>query len=275
MVSIAAVISLAIVQDARTTTSEAQSVAHELRQPRGHQVCRTSRGVEVCAFKPFDQWLPDWNGIAQQLRENIPAARRRETIIVQQLNIMELTKLDPRVLAAASSIPDDPQRESAVLIGFDHFDAYDHRFAYAASLAQHAVGLPYATAGSHNTCSASGQARGVIALWLAASAVDDGATKLAKAPAPPWMPAGYFDGEQQQTFVVPWRLESSYTTDTVVWERVDIALAHVLAKRPSSEVRALVSQHWDQLMSANGGRDAMRTVFGIELPQPSGGLEKC
>ncbi len=275
IMSIAAVISLAVVQDARTNASDARSVALELQQPRDHQVCRTSRGVEVCAFKPFDAWLPDWNDIAQGVRENIPAERRRDTVIIQQLNTMDLTKLDPRVLAATSSIPDDPQRESAVLIGFDRLESYDHRFAYAASLAEHAVGLPYATAGSHTTCTASGQARGVIALWLAASAVDEGVAKLAKTPAPPWMPAGYFHGDQQQTFVVPWRSESSYTTDTVVWEPVDIALAHVLAKRPVREVRALVSLHWDELLNPNHGRDVMRTVFGIELLQPSSGLEKC
>ncbi len=99
-----------------------------------------------------------------------------------------------------------------------------------------AVGLPPSPHGLDQRCSASGQARAVVALWLGAAATPDGARRLRRVVAEN-------DGASMLTFP-GW-------DDPPMWgarfAADDALVAAALAERPTGEVGAAVRAAWETL----------------------------
>jgi len=112
----------------------------------------------------------------------------------------------------------------------------------------------------------AGQARGVVALWLAARGLDpDAAIKLATA------------GRRGQRGTTPASADAfdrgfawpaSCETAPVVWSAQDLAAARALLGRPAGEVTSAVHRGWDRWRDPGTGTDALLAEMGLSPAGP-------
>jgi hypothetical protein len=118
-----------------------------------------------------------------------------------------------------------------------------------------AVGLPPAQAAASSPCQASGQARSVVALWLAGQATPGGKRGLAdigRASGPGTM-VDFGDSANQPSW-------------GVAYAKGDLALALALLDRPADDVARIVIESWDQLVNPATPSATLATLAG--LPEP-------
>ena len=112
----------------------------------------------------------------------------------------------------------------------------------------------------------AGQARGVVALWLAARGLDpDAAIELATA------------GRRGQRGATPASADAfdrgfawptSCETAPVVWSAQDLAAARALLGRPAAEVTSVVHRGWDRWRDLGTGTDALLAEVGLPPAGP-------
>lgn len=240
-------------QSRPVSTRDAARVASQINHPGAHQVCRVRSGIHACAYTEYRDSIAAWTAPAARVRAQLPATvRERRYEIVQRVSASGLRNLDAAVTnRLGASIPRAPYyawRDD----GIEHpgFGGDTSRWAYALWPAQSAVGLPMTTSvGRGLPCYAGGQARSIVALWLAAQAVDRGLGRSMLEP-PAKIDAA---GESWYSNRSPWALTrwaATWDTDVaapVAFARPDIAAARELLDRPSAEVRAALHANWELL----------------------------
>ena len=264
---------LALVQLQPISTATAGEIAREIRDPMSHEVCRSRGQLRACAYAPYDGFLDDWLSNAQRVFAAVPRGSRNALgplLMVQQLSAKKSAQLDPRIVRALRTLPaPSAATRSALLLGFNGLIGGHARFAHAAAVAQWAVGLPVPLP-RQAVCSASGQPRGVIALWLTVRAVG-GASRLDGSGNAAF--AVYGDNADNNpdpstaTDVVPWNEDYAHVESPVVWKGSDFAAARELLKRPDREVEAKLAAHWRELVDEHAaGPEVLRRIFDIDLP---------
>lgn len=173
------------------TDTQVAAMAERLTDPVAHQTCTDDGPVRLCADPENRVRLDAWRARVAAVRALVPAAvAARPLVVADRVPTVTgdgncapqpfLLGLHPRVAAlvtAARVWPDD----GAVHPGTDRFPCggRDTRgFFTAVQVAAWSVGLPPSPHHLDVRCTAPGQARSAVALWLGAAATPGGAGTL-------------------------------------------------------------------------------------------------
>jgi len=216
-------------------------------------VCEVRSAVRYCAPGDFRARFGQWEGPVKAVLRRTPAEVRDRGLVVsmRDLNVTSspdctptplLALLPPRVRAAvdpAAVWPADgavhPDREWP----WDEECTFtDHGVALTVQVGAWAVGLPPAQAAASSPCQASGQARSVVALWLAGQATPGGVRGLADIgrASGPGTTVDFGDSANQPSW-------------GVAYAKADLALALALLERPVDDVARIVTESWEQLVN--------------------------
>lgn len=175
----------------RTPPSGVSLIASYLGRPAAHQSCRTRAGATYCAYPAFLPWVSRWALPVEGVLAALPAAPPGRLVIRQLWSPGAGFSFDPGLTAAAAHHLDaigGTVFQSETTYGASayvattwghHGQAGNAQFALALQVARWAVGLPdryppgpHTPAFSipYQSCNATGQAREVVALWLAGQA---------------------------------------------------------------------------------------------------------
>jgi len=232
--------------------------------------CELRSAVRYCAPADFRVRFGQWEGPVEAVLGRAPAAVRDRGLVVsmRDLNVASnadctptplLRLLSPRVRAVvdpAAMWPADgavhPDREWP----WDEECTFtDHGVALTVQVGAWAVGLPPAQAATSSPCQASGQARSVVALWLAGQSAPGGAGGLADIgrASGPGATVDFGDSANQPSW-------------GVAYARGDLALALALLERPADEIGALVLDHWDRLVDPATPASDLASLAGLPPP---------
>jgi hypothetical protein len=196
--------------------------------------CQRYGGVGYCAFHGYAGWIARWRSAVEPVVAAVPAARRDGLPAVRQID-------NPHSI--------DPYRARDVVVP-THWGRWGRwaqrsRAELTAWYAAGAAHLPGAD-WTHlvdgqfvDACWAGGQPRAVVALWLAAQALPDGA-RLLGAHAISLYPARYGDA--------------------------DVAAARALLARPRAAVSAALDPLWPRLLSPAAPADLLTGLGAGTLP---------
>jgi hypothetical protein len=187
----------------RGVITEAQLAAFEA--PSAYD-CQRHGDVTYCAFHGYRGWIAHWRSAVEPVVTAVPASGRSGLPPVRQID-------DPHSI--------DPARPRAVLVhtqwgrwgGWADRSAADLTVGYAAG----AVGLP---GRGQLSCWGGGQPRTVVALWLAAQALPDGAARL-RARSIDLSPVAYGVAEAEAAAALLARPSADVTTALApIWSRL-------------------------------------------------------
>lgn len=194
--------------------------------------CEVYGGVRYCALPHYAGWIPLWQEAVEPVVRNLPAAAQRPT--VRQLGSSD----DGRPL-----VPGAPEIVTSTRWGRHGRWAEDSRTGMTVAYTTATTGLFRRGPGAFNyeasRCSGAGQHRTVVALWLLAQALPDGAQRLA---------------------------DGGLTLGRVRHDPADAQAATALLTRPHDEVAAFLSAHWTQIMDPAG---TALTPLGVTTKPPT------
>ncbi len=238
-------------------------ILSRLEEPDTYQVCQVHGGVTYCAHPREVAAIETWTGPVGSVLERVPADAVPADLEVRQRPTIEL--LD-------QAIPDGVRRPleadpTRVWIDDGHVhpsgwvDASyfgELRLAYQAASA--VVGLPVTWTAGTEQCLASGQARSVVALWLAGSASTGSTDSLRNlaAESAPGEPVHLDDTNIDTTSLV---LEHGSVLDPA---DLVAAVALVDLDLSAAQVHSLLSQHWDEVVDPATPADRVLAWAGAD-----------
>lgn len=251
------------------------NVGFDWPEAAANQVCSIAEGIEYCAFEFYADWIPRWQQTVAAVDAVFPVPLRRVMQRPPNIGFEEPGALEAPGLVISNTSWD---REGAVPV---------HQFDLALLVAHSAVGLPTTPQTRAYTpeeiesivkqnpgypgdlraqlksegpqpmsCSAIGQARIVVALWLAATALERGPLGLQEAldayPTSDSFRLGYQHFHNPPTSI----------------SRTDAELAQTLLGLPPTEVRARLESHWPQVIDPATTSTDLAGWFGLSAPVP-------
>jgi hypothetical protein len=254
---------------AATAATIVQTVEH----PQAIQACQQRGTVRYCYFPAYRPWLAGWATAVEPVLARLPAAARSRPVEVRQ-DIGELWQLGGLSQRTTSRLLSGRRWHvpGVIPVGMTWRTGRAGE-ADAAQLALRAaawtVGLPQEFSSPDQVggvCDTNGQARGVIALWLAAQARPGAAENLrAIFAAPPTAP------DAQRYFVET--LGGSYLLGRApppwLWSKTDGTYAVELLDRPADQVAAALAPHWDRLTDPATPTAELVSALGLRpVPAP-------
>lgn len=253
---------------------ELNEMAAILARPEPHQVCAVHGSVTYCAYPSQKHRIAEWRPVVEAVLAAAPAhlgalqVRQRPGTIVGNphcapapyLDVLPPAlrdRLDPNEVWAADGGVHPPIAAEGLPCG-----SRDVRWLFTAvQTGAWAVGLPPAPWGLDERCAADGQARAVVALWLGAQAVPDGASRLQETFA-----TVQFDAEGRVAFGGPPELEAWDTHPQlgVRWHRSDVEAALALLERPPADVRTVLAEHWAQVTDPGTSTAELLSLAGLD-----------
>jgi len=236
------------------------------------QVCEIHNGVEYCAFNLYERWIQRWQQTVEAVDAIIPVALSRvvqrpsntqidEPGALEELGLIVSTtewdrgaalpsqEFNLALLAAHSSVGLPLTKQTGEWTEAEIEAMLEDNPDYPGDLRSQLESEP----GSPRFCSAFGQARAVVAVWLAATALERGEAALASqlADAPPtrhifWIPIDATNG----------------TTPTLI-EGVDAQLALQLLGLPATNVIDLLNDRWVEVIDPTTTSAELAGWFGL------------
>ncbi len=263
------VVPAAWIQTRPYAEADVARILGRLEEPESYQVCRTDGGVMYCANPREVATIDSWSRPVSGVVERVPAQAVPAGLEVRQRPSIEL--LDQAIPdGVRQPLEADPTR---VWIDDGHVHpsgwvdaSYSGELRLAYQAASAVVGLPVTWTAGTEQCLASGQARSVVALWLAGSATagsEASLRNLAAEFAGTGEPVHLDDTDIEGTSLV---LEHGSVLDPA-----DLAAAVRLVDLDleATQVRALLTQHWDEVLDPTTPTYKVLTWAGAR----SGGLE--
>jgi hypothetical protein len=251
-IAAAAVVVLGLVAGIGATrpipASAAERIADLVARPEAHQRCDVlAPTVEVCLFdlhRPVLDLLDDRVlGVAAALPEGHPS------ITMRQVYDEELADLPPEVRELLT--PEDllrPRAEVPLGFGSDWQDPVTHP---AFDLALGAAGLPVRPGPENRALVVAGQARGVVALWLASRGLEGHElSQVTSSPAPTSL-SSYERGSLEV---------GDCSEPSVVWSAQDLIAVRRIVLR--TDVAATIHAQWDHWLDPATGTDELLAALG-------------
>jgi hypothetical protein len=170
MVLTASLVVIGVTAWAQTRPLETRALARQadrLLHPAAHQSCEQRGAVRYCAYPAYAGWIDVWQSPVDGVRAQLPKAALGRVAEVRQrpASTLELQPSVQRLVDRERVWPADGLVHPGLewLIG-------GHDLALAYQVAARALGLPTVAGADQAACSAGGQARGVVAFWLAGQA---------------------------------------------------------------------------------------------------------
>jgi hypothetical protein len=236
------------------------------------QTCDTAAGIEYCAFGFYADWIPRWQATVAAVDSLAPVQIQKVIQRPHNIGWDEDSGLPDGELALTTLEWDRPRARP------------DQAFGLALASAQSAVGLPTmpetraltpeeidsvleqnpgypgdlraileSEGRQQQDCSANGQARTAVALWLAAASLSDGEEvlqqRLSRYPS-------------AETFIPPEPVHRSGVTIG----RSDVELALGLLHLPLTEVRNELDNRWEAVVDPTTQAADLASWFDLSVP---------
>lgn len=271
-----------------------------------YRVCQTHESVRYCAYPAYVPWIGRWAAVVRGVMERIPPAERPTGIVVEQ----RLDAGDPPDLPHGAMLLLNDAPQTGVIAPSTSWGRWGQerrdQLGLGLVVAAWAVGLPRTAdevvlhpediriilrsypprarsrvrrelrLWDNGFCQVSGQARAVVALWLAAGATPGTEALLREIVlAEPFELrvdveeggfVGYAGSDQSDlTF-----LESDVTGNSlpVSWTRAETSYAAQLLDRPDRDVAETIGRNWDRLTAPDAATSVLVDLFGLQ-PLPT------
>ncbi|MGH3475129.1 MAG: hypothetical protein ACRDOT_09485, partial [Aeromicrobium sp.] len=237
--------------------SSSARIASLVAHPEAHQECVTVNGpVRVCAFSYHRDLLRPVSERVAPVAAALPS--RLEPLTVRQRYDDELADLPPEVRRRLRiSDLGRPANEAPLGYGDELADpAIDPGFGVALV----ALGIPPEADDSKLPTVLAGQARGVVAIWLAARGLDAQDTaRVSTSPA-----AASSDPFERGSL----EIVEPCAIPAAVWSAQDLAAARAVLALPADEVGAVVVDQWHRWVDPRTGTDELLDALGLQDQGP-------
>ncbi|HEX4979717.1 MAG TPA: hypothetical protein VFV35_06610, partial [Acidimicrobiales bacterium] len=238
-------------------SASAARVAALIAEPEDHQSCfRTGGPLEVCGFPHHRDLLQRVTDRVDPVAAALPEGL--EPLVVRQRYDGDLDDLPPEV---RRRLPADgvvrPSREVPLGFGDELAEvAVDPGFAVAFA----ALAIPPTPDERRLPTVLAGQARGVVAIWLAARGLDAGDTARAST-SPNAGSADPFDRGSLE-------LRDPCSVPAAVWSAQDLAAARDVLALPEADVAVVVTEGWKRWVDPSTGTDELLAALGLQDHAP-------
>lgn len=234
--------------------ASADRIADLVARPAAHQVCQPTSAIQVCVYTDHDKLLrrvvAEASPVAAMLPGGVPAITLRQTY--QE----DIGDLPPEV---RRRLPDGvpPLEGAEVPLGYDvsRNEILVPRFL----IGLQALGLPTRNGPDGRPVVIAGQARGVVALWLAMRGLDAGAVRRLTSGTT----GRDLGGREPDAFDRGYAWPQGCSTPPVVWSAQDLRAARALAALPEDAVRSVVHSGWERWRDPGTGTDALLAAAGL------------
>lgn len=275
-VAVMVVVGTGWVQTRPLSAARIAKMASYVASPREHQSCTVDAATTLCAYPKNEVKVDDWAERVKAVRALLPPSlsERRLDVIDRLPTVvgnsgcgpMSIIKALPPPVVDAVSVDEAWPADGAVHPGTSTFPCGGHEtneLFTAVQVGSWSVGLPPSPHGADVRCSAQGQARGVVALWLGGAATPSSSRSykeiLVEFPQGPITFAGWSD---------PPMFGAVFHAD-------DMRLARALLALPVEQVRAGVSAEWARLTNPATPSSALADLFGVSERGAPPGRSTC
>ncbi len=265
-------------------SAQVERVVADLESPQDHQHCEQRGDVQYCVYPGSEDWIDSWSPAVNAVLAAVPASARPRDVRVLQREFV------PRLSAPVEYNGDlsypypvevverlDPARawraDGAVHPSLElNDDQPDLEVAFG--VASLAVGLPPSSTWSAPAgCDAPGQARLVLAMWLAGDATDTTRHALG-AHADRVEQDGLVHERVSLNTIVDYedRSASGDGTQAVVGAAgtgADVLAARRLLQTDPAKVAAVVTPHWDELTDPATPSSRLLALAGLDPGEAS------
>ena len=262
------------------TDADVRRLAALVAHPITHQECRDRDRIRACAYPDSVEMVDQWIPAAQAALAGAPTTTAsRRFVVSQRLQAESIDDLAPeirRVLGPPFTTrpfawPDDGAFHTAFEAGRAETDAV----RIAAGL--WATGSPLEARAERRPCVIAGQARGVLALWVAYHDLPTvEALKRAQAPVPDDHNSSDLDPAVVAGSAWP---EAASIAAPVVWSAPDLVAARRLLAQPHDQIRSALWADWPRFSNPATTTDEMLTTLGLAsvgaAPRPPPGIPRC
>ena len=249
------------VQTRPMTDGDAERIAAMISDPIAHSSCRTTDGLTLCAYHDYADITKVW---ARELTAPFAAVapQQRANGFAVVWHEPRLDRLDPAVReridieALAISWTADQATWNGVEV-----DGTESNLINRLALGLWSVGLPSVPAGDA-PCWAGGQARAIVALWVAAQGMNgDDAEQFVSGT---WN--GLRDSDGGSNVPPEWidgYLWISDATPPVLWSAADIVAAQAMLTLDATFVRDTLWADWQQWSDPSATTADLMTKLGL------------
>ena len=256
---------------------DAARIAAMISDPVRHSTCSTTDGLTLCAYDDYSDITEVW---ARELTPPFAAVapRRRAEGFTVTWHEPRIDRLDPAVreLIDVDAIAAKRQADQATWNGVAVIGTESNAINRLA-LGLWSVDLPLVPTGDA-PCWVGGQARGVIALWVAAQGMGDNDAKFLVGGT--WN--GFGDSESELPIPADWvggYVWVGDATPPVLWSAPDISAAQAVLTRDATVVRDLLWADWSRWVDPATTTEDLIAELGVTpLGTPSAtpdGLVAC
>ena len=242
----------------------ARHVADRIARPASHQACdRIGALVDVCTYRDYGELHASIAAAVDPVSRSLPA-RARPVVVRQGFEGTEADLPAEVRRLLPDGVPTPGEHE--IRIGFAGDD--NSLLAYRLLVAFAALGLRLPSdAPDEGPLVIGGEARGVVALWLAARGLDPGdAVGLATIENPGDSDENLLGGAGPDAFEqgVAW----PNMCGPVVWAPQDLAAARALMRAPEAEVAAVVDAGFARWSDPGTKTDELLAALGLPTVGP-------
>ncbi|MGH9164483.1 MAG: hypothetical protein ACRDZW_03080, partial [Acidimicrobiales bacterium] len=262
---LAVTVAAGVVQLDAFSPSAWAAVDHRLADPDDGQVCRVLHGVRYCAFPDDAGLIPQWDRAVAGVRRAVPpdrfpgglAVTERVSLVSLQYVTGELRTRLAGKLPHLNSLKavDDGRLHPSPEFAWEQLSSLD----LAAGTAARAVGLPLALGAGGALCDATGQARAVVALWLAGQSTSRAGQQLERLARD-----GVVTLAGHRFVLIADREGHTVVYGGIAWGEREVALAVALLHRPGAQVTADIARHWALLVDPTTTTDAAARTLGLD-----------
>lgn len=236
-----------------------------LETPQDFQQCEERDGVDYCAYPAYRSLVDLWAAPVAGVRRALPSGRWPADVQVSQrvagndrhwVTSTDVQRKLPALPPKGAPTVDDGHLHPPLL--WDTTGRAELGLAVLA--ASRAVGLPLARPEPDLRCDASGQARAVVALWLAGQATPATARTLRQLTRDAMADVG------GRVFLV---IPDYGTPGAVAFGATEVALALELLSRPATSVATAVGASWDDLTARDTRSTAAASLLRLTEPGPA------
>ncbi|MEO6123522.1 MAG: hypothetical protein ABIR32_07400 [Ilumatobacteraceae bacterium] len=241
--------------------SDAERIAAMISDPIAHSSCQTTDGLTLCAYSDYADITRVWS---RELTEPFAAVapQHRANGFAVIWHEPRLDRLDPAVRTRidAEDLTSSWSADTATWNGVA-VDGTESNLINRLALGLWSVGLPTEPAGDA-PCWAGGQARGVVALWVAAQGMSgDDARRFVSGS---W--SGLGDDHSDSNVPVEWIDGYVWVGDSVppvLWSAADIAAAQAVLMLDANLVRDTLWADWRQWSDPSVTTDDLMSELGV------------
>lgn len=253
-VSLAALLAaVAILAAINQPVSDAKLIASRVTNPAGHQRCAADGPVRICVYREHRELGQRVMARVAPIARALPAGTARITF--RQTYEDQIGNLQPSVRRLVGSIKQLGANE--IQLGYQTSTLAINADAMALVLTS--LRMPTEPDRRQIPTVLSGQARGVVSLWLASRGLSGArARRLASSPTP----ASGDAFERGSTVTDP------CFAPPVVWSAQDLGAARSMIALPPAKVARVVSAGWERWRDPATGTDELMKALGLASVGP-------